>query len=89
MRQIGRTSRIATYTADQLLSVGECIVTDHTTFEYSGSNNDSSLKLLKDKVKLLVEAQSYGSKTCKGTIKEVKGSNEKVIHFKIKSNVDD
>ena len=36
MRQTGRTSRIVDFAIDQLYSVGEVILTDHTAFEYPG-----------------------------------------------------
>jgi ribosome biogenesis protein Nip4 len=34
MRQTGRTSRIINFVVDQLFSVGRCIATDHTVFEF-------------------------------------------------------
>jgi hypothetical protein len=51
MRQTGRSSRIADFAVDQLYSIGEVIVTDHTTFEYPNTNTKDSLSHLCDIVK--------------------------------------
>lgn len=42
MRRTGRTQRIVNYTIDQLLSVGEVIVTDHIVYEFE---NTAQMKL--------------------------------------------
>ena len=42
MRRTGRTRRIVNYTVEELMSVGEVIVTDHIVYEYP----DTSRKML-------------------------------------------
>ena len=37
MRQTGRTTRIVNHITEQLFSVGRCIATDHTAYEYDRS----------------------------------------------------
>lgn len=34
MRRSGRTTRIKNFIVDQLMSVGGCVATDHTSFEH-------------------------------------------------------
>jgi hypothetical protein len=72
LRQTGKTTRIANFVIDQLYSVGEVIVTDHTSFEFPDSSNTSSIESLIEKVYRLIEANSPG--------------NVKVEHIIIKSN---
>jgi hypothetical protein len=57
-RQTGRTTRIANFVIDQLHSVGEVIVTDHTSFEFPGKDTTSSIKYLIEKVEKLLEVSS-------------------------------
>lgn len=53
-RQTGRTTRIAQFAVDQLLSVGECIVTDHIVFESVAKPRQ--LEELKSKIQYLYAA---------------------------------
>lgn len=53
-RQTGRTTRIAQFAVDQLLSVGECIVTDHIVFE--SVSKSRQLEELKTKIQNLYSA---------------------------------
>jgi hypothetical protein len=62
MRQTGRSSRIADFAVDQLYSVGEVIVTDHTTFEYPNTNTKDSLSHLCDIVKKKFGMSDYQRK---------------------------
>jgi hypothetical protein len=56
-RRTGRTTRIVNFAVEQLHSVGEVIVTDHTVFEYPGANTKDNLihlvELVKQKVNSL------------------------------------
>ena len=61
-RQTGKTTRIANFVIDQLHSVGEVIVTDHTSFEFPESSNTSSIKGLIEKVERLDEVNSPGNR---------------------------
>ena len=58
LRRTGKTTRIANFVIDQLHSVGEVIVTDHSSFEFPESNVTSSLQFLIDKVEKLDAANS-------------------------------
>jgi hypothetical protein len=81
LRQTGKTTRIANFVIDQLHSVGEVIVTDHTSFEFPKSNNSSSIKLLIEKVKRLDEANSPGNRKVEHEVIEL--DNLKLIRFKL------
>ena len=81
-RQSGRTTRIVDFVIEQLHSVGQCIVTDHTVFEYPGRVKNNSIKEFVDKVKRRIQFQTNGKKSCSGKIKKV--DNIKIVHFKIK-----
>jgi len=37
MRRLGRTQRIVNFTIEQLLSVGEVVVTDHIVYEFEST----------------------------------------------------
>ncbi len=79
MRQTGRSSRIASFAVDQLLSVGQVIVTDHTVFEYPGSGS-KPLKYLIKKVEEGLRTQPVPIKL----ISDVKQVGDiYVIHFKL------
>lgn len=62
IRQAGKSSRIADFAVDQLYSVGEVIVTDHTVFEYPTSNTRDSLKHLCDKIERKFQISDYQRK---------------------------
>jgi hypothetical protein len=81
-RQTGRTTRIMDFTIEQLCSVGECIVTDHTVFEYPGKITNNYLKDFIKRVNGRLQHQTGGYKNCKGEIKKV--DDIKVVHFKLK-----
>jgi|688.fasta_scaffold1664515_2 hypothetical protein len=59
IRQAGKSSRIADFAVDQLYSVGEVIVTDHSVFEYPTSNTMNSLKYLCDKIERKFQISDY------------------------------
>lgn len=71
MRATGRTSRIADFAVNELFSVGEVIVTDHTMFE-GFTPSQHMLHHLIDKVKLLIEVKSYGRLSCESKIKKIR-----------------
>jgi hypothetical protein len=79
LRQTGKTTRIANFVIDQLYSVGEVIVTDHTSFEFPNSSNTSSIENLIEKVYRLVEANSPGNVKVEHEI--IKLDNVKLIRF--------
>lgn len=83
MRQSGRTDRIIAFAVEQLMSVGEVIVTDHAIFEYGG---ESGYRILTGyfipEVKRRLEIISRGRLTCEGEIIRIKeGTNLRVVHF--------
>jgi hypothetical protein len=80
LRQTGKTTRIANFVIDQLYSVGEVIVTDHTSFEFPTHNNTSSIESLIEKVYRLIEATSSGNVKIEHII--IKSNNIKLIWFK-------
>jgi len=87
IRQIGRTTRIIDFTIEQLCSVGECIVTDHTVFEYPNKVTNAYLKTFIKRVNNRLQYQTNGYRSCKGEIKKV--DNIKVVHFKLNQNKDE
>ena len=87
IRQSGRTTRIIDFTIEQLCSVGECIVTDHTVFECPNKVTNDYLKELIKRVNHRLQYQTNGYKSCKGEIKKV--DDIKVIHFKLNQNKDE
>ena len=81
IRQAGKSSRIADFAVDQLYSVGEVIVTDHTVFEYPTSNTRDSLKHLCDKIKRKFQISDYQRKwSLEFEFDKVKGFN--VVYIK-------
>ena len=86
LRRTGKTTRIANFVIDQLHSVGEVIVTDHSSFEFPESNVTSSLQLLIDKVEKLDAANSPGNREIEHEFVEVGGI--KLIRFKLRFKYD-
>ena len=80
-RQTGKTTRIANFVIDQLHSVGEVIVTDHTSFEFPESSNTSSIKGLIEKVERLDEVNSPGNRKIEHEIIQL--DNLKLIRFRL------
>tara|TARA_B100001094_G_C18090875_1_gene750348 strand:- start:646 stop:921 length:276 start_codon:yes stop_codon:yes gene_type:complete len=87
IRQSGRTTRIIDFTIEQLCSVGECIVTDHTVFEYPNKVTNEDLKYFIERVDHRLQHQTNGYNSCKGEIKKV--DDIKVIHFKLNQKEDE
>lgn len=56
MRRTGRTTRIVNFAVEQLLSVGEVIVTDHSVFEYPEINTKGNLRYLVELIKQRVDS---------------------------------
>lgn len=79
LRQTGKTTRIVNFVIDQLYSVGEVIVTDHTSFEFPNNNNTPSIETLIDKVYKLIEVDSFGNVKVKHEI--INLNNIKLIRF--------
>ena len=71
IRQSGRTTRIIDFTIEQLCSVGECIITDHTVFEYPNKVTNYYLKEFIKRVNDRLQYQTGGYKSCKGEIKKI------------------
>lgn len=79
MRQTGRTSRISDFAVDQILNVGQCIVTDHIAFEYENGGVgilEYFIRGVLDRIKY----KSNGNISCSYKIKNLDGIN--VVHFK-------
>ena len=87
IRQSGRTTRIIDFTIEQLCSVGECIVTDHTVFEYPNKVTNRHLKYFIKRVNHRLQHRTNGYNSCKGEIKKV--DDIKVIHFKLNQKEDE
>lgn len=85
IRQSGRTSRIVNFVVDQLFSVGECIATDHVTFEYEKIPQTTIMQFI-DRVEHAFNMCSFGSHDLKWEIINVDG--RKLVHFKIKLKLD-
>jgi hypothetical protein len=81
LRQTGKTTRIANFVIDQLHSVGEVIVTDHTSFEFPESNTMSSIRNLIEKVEKLDEANSPGNRRVGWEIFEAQDTT--LVRFKM------
>jgi hypothetical protein len=81
LRQSGKTTRIANFVIDQLHSVGEVIVTDHTSFEFSDIDNMSSIRNLIEKVEKLDAANSPGNRRIGFQIFDAQ--NTKLIRFRM------
>ena len=85
LRQTGKTTRIANFVIDQLHSVGEVIVTDHTSFEFPESSNTSSINNLIEKVEKFDAANSPGNRKIEWEILDVQGV--KLVRFKISKQI--
>lgn len=85
LRQTGKTTRIANFVIDQLHSVGEVIVTDHTSFEFPESGNTSSINNLIEKVERFDAANSAGNRKIEWGIFEAQGV--KLIRFKMNKQI--
>lgn len=70
-RQTGRTTRIIQYVVEQLYSVGICIATDHTMYEFTPDME--MLEFFKEKVEREVQFRSYGSKKIKTSDVDIEG----------------
>jgi len=81
LRQSGKTTRIANFVIDQLHSVGEVIVTDHTSFEFPDIDNMSSIRNLIEKVEKLDAANSPGNRRIEFEIFD--SQNTKLIRFRM------
>ena len=83
MRQSGRTDRIIAFAVEQLMSVGEVVVTDHAIFEHGGFSGHSILNnYFIPEVKRRLEIISRGRLNCEGEIIRIKeGTNLRVVHF--------
>ena len=84
-RQTGRTSRIINHVVNELFSVGRCISTDHTTFEFEKyfENNPAEQAEQTDyfieKVKRRMDFESYGSAKVDAKVIDVDG--KKMVEF--------
>ena len=85
MRQTGRTTRIINFAVGQLLSVGEVIVTDHTSFEYPGEVGKKQLEFFIERVKETIQNQSHEKRLIKHNI--IKVGEISMVHFKLESKV--
>jgi len=59
-RRSGRTTRIANFVVDQLFETGECIVSDHYTFEQGGRGDSTCNRHLINLVEAIAHVQSNG-----------------------------
>jgi hypothetical protein len=87
LRQTGKTTRIANFVIDQLHSVGEVIVTDHTSFEFPESNNTSSIRNLIEKVEKLDAANSPGNRRVVWEIFDMQDT--KLIRFRMNKTINE
>jgi|688.fasta_scaffold2824111_1 hypothetical protein len=83
-RQTGRTTRIINHVVNELFSVGRCISTDHTTFEFEETALDieefgSSIDYFIEKVKRRMDFESYGSAKVDAKVIDVDG--KKMVEF--------
>lgn len=84
MRKSGRTSRIIDFAIDQLFSVGEVVVTDHTSFEFlSKTGPDSSMvHEFARRVQEEFRIRSRGKYECSyKTYRLMRGSDLTVVYF--------
>lgn len=77
-RNTGRTSRIVDFTIDQLLSIGEVIITDHVCYEFKNQVNHTIH--FTEYVKFRYDLLKY-PKILQYEIITV--NNIKLIHFKL------
>ena len=89
-RQSGRSTRIINFIIEQLLSVGECICTDHVAFEYKGKINKKDCNEFADRVKFNLNYQLY-RKNKKFSYEIHKINDVLFIYFKLtqKENVEE
>ena len=87
LRQSGKTTRIANFVIDQLHSVGEVIVTDHTSFEFPDIDNMSSIRNLIEKVEKLDAANSPGNRRIGFEIFD--SQNTKLIRFRMNKTLNE
>ncbi len=86
MRRTGRTTRIVNFTVEQLLSVGEVVITDHTTFEFSGRNVNMINHFI-DQVKRRILDETRGKHCVFARIIPLEpGSDIDVVYFNLKGN---
>jgi cob(I)alamin adenosyltransferase len=80
-RQTGRTSRIINHIVEQLFSVGECLATDHTSYEYENIP-EYSIDYFIEKVENKVKIESFGSKKVEFSKLDIDGKI--FVKFKLK-----
>jgi len=71
-RQTGRTSRIINHVVNELFSVGKCISTDHTTFEFEKLPKSQINAFIK-KVERRINFESYGSAKVDSKVLDIDG----------------
>jgi G:T-mismatch repair DNA endonuclease (very short patch repair protein) len=77
-RQTGRTSRIINHVVNELFSVGRCISTDHTTFEFEKLPNSQTDYFI-EKVKRRMDFESNGNAKVDAKVIDVGG--KKMVEF--------
>lgn len=80
-RQTGRTTRIVNHVVNELFSVGGCIATDHTVFEYEKVPL-TGLQCFIERVEDLVTLQSRGINKVKSTIFR-DNKNKPIVNFEL------
>jgi len=84
-RQTGRTTRIINHVVNELFSVGRCISTDHTTFEFEETALDieefgsSQTDYFIEKVKRRMDFESRGCAKVDAKVIDVDG--KKMVEF--------
>lgn len=78
-RQSGRSTRIINFIIEQLLSVGECICTDHVAFEYKDKITKSHCENFANMVKGKLNYRLYQNQKFKYKIHKI--NDIKFIHF--------
>jgi len=81
-RQTGRTSRIINHVVNELFSVGKCISTDHTTFEFGELPKSQINNLINDFIKKIerrIDFESYGSAKVDSKVLDIDG--KKMVEF--------
>lgn len=77
-RQTGKTARIINHVVDQLFSVGKCISTDHTTFEFEKLPKDQ-IDYFIEKVERRINFESNGLAKVNSRILDIGG--KKMVEF--------
>jgi len=77
-RQTGKTARIINHVVDQLFSVGKCISTDHTTFEFEKLSKDQ-IDYFIEKVERRMTFESNGLAKVNSRILDIDG--KKMVEF--------